>query len=199
MRVISIYSHNNGEAVIKERWQQEFQEILSIIRSIDAESLRTKKSKEKTMRGRMLYSPEALNRVFKAEFSKLDWNKARVQMVVSVELSSELPDFLIQKYSTIHKGFREIDFVKNRLGVEVQFGKYAFMVYNVLAKMTIFHKQGCIDAGVEIVPMRRMTTKGEMSTGVSYFEQMKADLESRGIADLDIPVLVLGIDSDSPK
>jgi hypothetical protein len=31
-----------------------------------------------------------------------------------------------------------MDFVKEHLGVEVQFGKYAFMVYNVCAKMTIF-------------------------------------------------------------
>jgi len=28
------------------------------------------------------------------------------------------------------------------------------MVYNVCAKMTIFHKLGHIDAGVEIVPMK---------------------------------------------
>lgn len=33
-----------------------------------------------------------------------------------------------------------------------------------------------------------------MSTGVSYFEQIKADLETRGAADLDVPVLILGID-----
>ena len=33
-----------------------------------------------------------------------------------------------------------MDFVKNKLGIEVQFGKYAFMVYNVYAKITIFHK-----------------------------------------------------------
>lgn len=32
-----------------------------------------------------------------------------------------------------------MDFVKERIGVEVQFGKYSFMVYNVCAKMTIFH------------------------------------------------------------
>jgi hypothetical protein len=31
-----------------------------------------------------------------------------------------------------------MDFVKEHLGVAVQFGKYAFMVYNVCAKMTIF-------------------------------------------------------------
>lgn len=36
--------------------------------------------------------------------------------------------------------FRDMDFVKERLGVEVQFGKYAFMVYNVCAKMTILQE-----------------------------------------------------------
>ena len=34
----------------------------------------------------------------------------------------------------------------------------------------------------------------EMSTGVSYFEQFVWDLEQRGVADIDIPVLILGID-----
>jgi len=32
-----------------------------------------------------------------------------------------------------------------------------------------------------------------MSTGVSYFEQFVWDLEQRGVSDIDIPVLVLGI------
>src|SRR5207253_1630299 len=32
--------------------------------------------------------------------------------------------------------FREMDFVKNKLGVEVQFGKYAFMVYSVISTKT---------------------------------------------------------------
>ena len=88
--------------------------------------------------------------------------------------------------------FREMDFVKNRLGVEVQFGKYAFMVYNVCAKMTIFNKLGIIDEGVEIVPVKAFAD--QMSTGVSYFEQFVWDLEHRGIADIDIPVMILGID-----
>lgn len=89
-----------------------------------------------------------------------------------------------------------MDFVKEKLGVEVQFGKYSFMVYNVCAKMTIFSKLGIIDTGVEIVPIRAFTREGgkrRMSTGVSYFEQFVWDLEHRGVADIDIPVLILGI------
>ena len=81
--------------------------------------------------------------------------------------------------------------MKQKLGVEVQFGKYAFMVYNVAAKMTIFHNQGIIDGGVEVVPMKSMADK--MSSGVSFFEQFKTDLEMRGVADIDIPVLIIGI------
>lgn len=33
-----------------------------------------------------------------------------------------------------------MDFVKNTLGIEVQFGKDAVMVYNACVKVTIFHK-----------------------------------------------------------
>ena len=77
------------------------------------------------------------------------------------------PDY---KPDELSKGaFRDMDFVKDKLGVEVQFGKYSFMVYNVCAKMTIFRKLKHIDAGVEVVPVKRFAD--QMSTGVSYFEQ----------------------------
>jgi hypothetical protein len=85
-----------------------------------------------------------------------------------------------------------MDFIKGKLGVEVQFGKYAFMVYNVSAKMTIFHNLGFVDAGVEIVPVKAFAS--EMSSGVSYFEQFVWDLDNRGVSNIDIPVLVLGVD-----
>lgn len=65
------------------------------------------------------------------------------------------------------------------------------MVYNVCAKMTIFRNQGLIDVGIEIVPVKALAD--DMSTGVSYFEQIVWDLEARGVADIDIPVLILGI------
>ena len=68
---------------------------------------------------------------------------------------------------------------------------------NVCAKMTIFAKLGVIDCGVEIVPVKAFAE--EMSTGVSYFEQFVWDLEHRGVSDIDIPVLIFGIDTDGVK
>lgn len=59
--------------------------------------------------------------------------------------------------------------------------------------MTIFSKLGHIDCGVEIVPVKAFAE--EMSSGVSYFEQFVWDLENRGVADIDVPVLILGIDA----
>jgi len=55
------------------------------------------------------------------------------------------------------------------------------MVYNVCAKMTIFHKLDVIDVGIEVVPIKEFAD--EMSTGVSYFEQFVWDLEQRGVSD----------------
>lgn len=194
MRVISVYSHKRAKSAIEKRWPEQLEEVLQIISSVDAEGLRLKKSKEKTMPGKILYSPIALNSEFRKLFSKAGWQKVRIEMKTSVRLQPNLPASLAREYVTKHRGFREMDFVKDKLGVEVQFGKYAFMVYNVLAKMTIFRNRGVIEAGIEIVPMARLAA--EMSTGVSYFEQIKADLQARGVADIDIPVLVLGIDTE---
>ncbi len=46
-----------------------------------------------------------------------------------------------------------------------------------------------------LIPVKEMQTL--MSTGVSYFEQLVWDLKNRGVADIDIPVLVLGIIPES--
>ncbi len=120
-------------------------------------------------------------------FAEWGWKKHRV--------SCEYPtEYYTANYTPSHttKGaFREMDFVKDRVGVEVQFGKYAFMVYNVCAKMTIFHNLNVIDVGIEIVPVKDFVI--EMSSGVSYFEQFVWDLKHRGISNIDIPVLILGV------
>jgi Restriction endonuclease BglII. len=65
------------------------------------------------------------------------------------------------------------------------------MVYNVCAKMTIFQKLGYINVGIEIVPVKELAE--QMSTGVSYFEQFTWDLEKRGVSNIDIPVMIIGI------
>ncbi|MFZ5808071.1 MAG: BglII/BstYI family type II restriction endonuclease [Chloroflexota bacterium] len=187
MIIAGIYSFNGGKDIIQSQYPVEIGEVEKIIAAVDSTQCKTKTSRERKMPGRTLYSPRALNSVFTKEFRLRGWEKFKVQCDYSTNyyVCGFVPD------SSSKGAFREMDFVKNRVGVEVQFGKYAFMVYNVCAKMTIFHKLGVIDVGIEIVPIKRFAE--EMSTGVSYFEQFVWDLEHRGVADIDIPVLVLGV------
>jgi hypothetical protein len=187
MIIAGVYSFNGGREYVESRFASELNEVRAIIANIDSISHKTKTSTEKTMRGKQLYSPRALNQAFKQQFEPRGWRNYRVKC--------EYPnEFYIDGYqsTTSSSGaFRDMDFVKGKLGVEIQFGKYAFMVYNVCAKMTIFHNQGVIDAGIEIVPVKDFVT--EMSSGVSYFEQFVWDLGHRGVSNIDIPVLILGI------
>jgi hypothetical protein len=188
MEIAGIYSFNYGEKIVQQKYSELFKEVCSVIKSVDANKCKTKKSEEKTMTGQLLYSPTELNRHFKTLFSNKMWTSVRVPC--------EYPtDFYVKGYKPkpLNKGaFREMDFVKEKLGIEVQFGKYAFMVYNVAAKMTIFKNLGHIDTGIEIVPVKSLVD--EMSSGVSYFEQFVWDLEQRGTSNIDVPVLVIGLD-----
>jgi hypothetical protein len=189
--VAGVYSFKGGREYIDEHYPELLKEIRAVISAVSAEDHRTKESKEKTMLGRLLYDPAALNETIKHDFFGRRWKAVRVPCEYPTKYYA--PDYAPD---TLNKGaFREMDFVKEKLGVEVQFGKYAFMVYNVCAKMTIFRNLGYIDAGVEVVPIKRFAD--EMSTGVSYFEQFIWDLEHRGVADIDVPALILGIDAHS--
>jgi hypothetical protein len=187
MRIAGVYSFNRGREIIEAQFATELRAVEQIIATVDSGKHKTKTSREKTMPGRKLYSPRALNKAFKAQFEKRGWRDHRV----ACEYPTQYYTGDFQPDDSFSGAFREMDFVKNRVGVEVQFGKYAFMVYNVCAKMTIFHKLGVIDVGIEIVPVKQFAA--EMSTGVSYFEQFVWDLDQRGISNIDIPVLILGI------
>jgi hypothetical protein len=189
VRVAAEYSFNRGKQEIAGRYPHLLAEVYAAIKEVDSSRHKRKRSAEKTMPGRMLYSPRSLNKAFTRAFDRNGgWHAVRVPCEYPTQ-------FYVDGYkSEFHNrgAFREMDFVKEKLGIEVQFGKYAFMVYNVCAKMTIFSNLGQIDCGIEIVPVKSFAD--EMSTGVSYFEQFVWDLEHRGISNIDIPVFILGID-----
>lgn len=190
MRIAGVYSFNHGKEEVTKHYADLLAEVDTVIRAVDSSKHKTKESVEKTMMGRMLFSPRSINTAFKEAFAAFPgWHPVRV--LCDYPTGHYLAGYQIR--SKNRGAFREMDFVKNKLGIEVQFGKYAFMVYNVCAKMTIFHKLGHINHGIEIVPVKAFAE--EMSTGVSYFEQFIWDLESRGVADIDIPVMILGIDA----
>ncbi|MDR0563485.1 MAG: hypothetical protein LBG78_00925 [Azoarcus sp.] len=192
MKIVARYDFNGGEQEVFSRYFNEYCEIEQVINAIDAHKLKLKVSEEKTMPGRLLYSPSELNKEFKSLLNPKGWKNHKIECDYT---HGKLLDGYVSAKPSSVKPFRDMDFLKSgvKLGVEVQFGKYAFMVYNVCANMTIFSNFGLIDTGIEIVPVKNFAD--EMSTGVSYFEQFAWDLTKRGTSNIDIPVLILGIDA----
>ena len=183
------YSFNNGKEEVARRFPDLLPEVSAAIKAIDAEQHRIKESKEKTKMGQLLYSPVFYQQRVQSGICRIWLEICRV--TCDYETAYYEPGY---SPKGLNKGaFREMDFVKNKLGIEVQFGKYSFMVYNVAAEMTIFRNLGHIECGIEIVPVKAFSS--QMSSGVSYFEQFVWDLKNRGVADIDIPVLILGIDA----
>lgn len=185
MKIVGEYDFAGGADVVKRDFAAELAEIVECINSLDREKYKTKISKEAVRKKGLLYSPIELNKGFKEFLNPLGWQNTRV--------ACDYPNYYIGGYEhrDTRGAFRDMDFVKNQLGVEVQFGKYSFMVYNVAAKMTIFRNLNVIHAGIEIVPVKELAM--QMSSGVSYFEQFAWDLDKRGVSNIDTPVLILGI------
>lgn len=180
MDIVYTYSHLGGEEILLVRHPNLYKEIVGVIKGINNPG-KSKISKEKTMKGKTLYSPPELNNLFKENFNKSGW--------------SELKDFYdikIPNYPHVVKGaYKQCDFYKNDVLIEVQFGKYAFMFYD-LAKFQYFYNQGKIKLGVEIVPCHFL--QKQMSTGVSYGEQLVYDLERLNKNFPSVPVMIVLVD-----
>ena len=86
-----------------------------------------------------------------------------------------------------------MDFVKGKVLVEVQFGKCAFMFYD-MAKFQYFFNENKADVGIEIVPCHALHS--QMYTGVSYGEQLVYDIERLKRHFPAVPVKVILLDVD---
>ncbi|MBX9788452.1 MAG: hypothetical protein K2Y37_06015 [Pirellulales bacterium] len=181
MRVVDVYSHKGGEAFIRQRHGAELAEVYKAVEATSAAACLRKLSKEKT-KPPLIFHPESLNLAIKSYLTKLGWTEPAPK---------SKKGFREPRINLGQREFREMDGIKNKVGLEVQFGKYAFMGYDIFSKMPIFANRGLIECGIEIVAIQSMLR--DMSTGVSSFSQIVMDMGARGEADVDIPTLILGI------
>jgi hypothetical protein len=88
--------------------------------------------------------------------------------------------------------YNQTDFVKDRVAIEVQFGKYAFVAYDLFVKHLAFYVGDQIDVGIEILPMKSLQT--QMSSGVPYFEGEFYNVIRQGRGVPAVPLVVVGIE-----
>ena len=74
--------------------------------------------------------------------------------------------------------YNQTDFVKDRVAVEVQFGKYAFVAFDLFVKHMAFFIGDSIDLGIEILPMKEL--QAHMSSGPGYYEGALYNLIRQG-------------------
>ena len=137
MKIVQTYSHLNGLEYLLVHKKTLWNEVQRVIQSVDGTVCKTKVSKEKTMSGKVLYSPIDMNRAFSGLLAEQGWAESRVSYWVTkserlirqtlakpadeqkaeIEAAGEKPIF----------SYKQTDFVKDRVAIEVQFGKYSFV------------------------------------------------------------------------
>ena len=203
MKIAETYSHLNGLEFLMVHKPALWKEIQTVIAAVDAAKCKTKVSKEKTMKGALLYSPIDMNAAFKRLLRKKKWDESRVSYWVTrseklirktltmsateqkkeIEAAGEKPIF----------SYNQTDFVKDRVAVEVQFGKYSFVAYDLFVKHLAFYVRDEIDVGIEILPMKSL--QSQMSSGVAYYEGEFYNVVRQGRGVPSVPLVILGIEA----
>jgi len=202
MRIGAKHSHLNGFEWILVHRPQIWSEIQTVVGGIDAEACRTKVSKERRSKGSRFYSPRDLNEAFKAAFSQLGWSESRIGYYVCDDADLirhiERLEPLEQRRQIENAGrvpihsYNQTDFMKDSVAIEVQFGKYAFVSYDLSVKHLSFYVSGAINVGVEILPLKSL--QAQMSSGVPYYEKALYDVVRQGRTSPPVPLVLLGIE-----
>ncbi len=155
------------------------------------------------MRGDLLYSPIDMNKSFSSLLAARNWSESRVSYWVThseklirqtlsksaeeqkseIEAAGETPIF----------SYNQTDYVKDRVAIEVQFGKYSFVAYDLFVKHLAFYVRDQIDVGVEILAMKSLQTN--MSSGPGYYEGELYNIIRNGRGVPAVPLVLIGVDN----
>ena len=201
MRIAASYSHLNGEEYLIVHHPKLRDEVVEVIESVDAEAHRTKVSKERGQHGRMLFSPPHMNKTFDSGLSELGWKERRSSFWVTSDekllrgvqglTAAEQRERIEAAGFEPIQSYNQTDFVKDRVAVEVQFGKYAFVAHDLFVKHLSFYVSDIIDVGIEILPMKVM--EREMSSGVPYYERDLLNVLRQGRGVPAVPLWIIGV------
>ena len=207
MKIVEQYSHLNGLEFLLVHKPNLWKEVNAVIEKVNAKACMTKVSKEKSMEGNLLFSPIDMNANFKRLLMNAGWKESRVSYWVTkneklirktitmdpeyqkkeIEASGEKPIY----------SYNQTDYVKERVAIEVQFGKYAFVAYDLFVKHLAFYVGDHIDLGIEILPMKSLQT--QMSSGVPYYEGELYNVIRQGRGVPAVPLVIIGINPQEMK
>ncbi|MEX0954004.1 MAG: BglII/BstYI family type II restriction endonuclease [Rhizobiaceae bacterium] len=201
MRIVETYSHLNGLEYLLVHKKKLWAEIRTVIKSVDATAFRTKISEEKRTAGQALFAPKQLNAAYKKFFKDAGWSEQHTSYWVTSDANiirktlqmgrDEQKAEIESAGKTAIHSYNQTDFVKDRIAVEIQFGKYSFVAYDLFVKHMAFFVGDVIDIGVEILPMKEL--QRQMSSGPGYYEGELYNLIRQGRGIPAVPLVLVGV------
>lgn len=108
--------------------------------------------------------------------------KSANEQKAEIETAGETPIF----------SYNQTDFVKDRVAIEVQFGKYSFVAYDLFVKHLAFYVRDQIDVGIEILAMKSL--QSDMSSGPGYYEGELYNIIRNGHGVPAVPLVLIGVE-----
>lgn len=202
MKIVQTYSHLNGLEYLLVHNPALWDQVKEVIQAVDANACRSKVSKEKTMKGKLLFAPIEMNKSFTRLLTARGWSESRVGYWVTH--SEKLIRQTISKSAQEQKAdieragekpifsYNQTDFVRERVALEVQFGKYAFVAYDLFVKHLAFYVRDEIDVGIEILAMKSL--QSNMSSGPGYYEGELYNIIRNGRGVPSVPLVLVGVE-----
>ncbi len=142
-----------------------------------------------------------MNLAFKEGFKKQGWSERRNTFWVTDDEATlrrvyrEPADIQREAIKEANRtpimSYNQTDFVKERVAVEVQFGKYSFVAHDLFVKHLSLYVSDIIDVGIEILPMKAL--EEEMSSGVPYYERDLLNVVRQGRGVPAVPLVLVGL------
>ena len=185
MKIANLYDQLDGLKIMEKRHKKLWKELQAAIAQIDANQY-TKSSKEKNRNRLTLYNQRAINEAFRDILKDKGWKVSKktyyyvtgdiatAREIASLRNKEEQKKRIKSTGLTAYATSNEVDFIKGRVAVEVQFGKYFSVAYDIFVKHTFSYLRGDIDVGIEIIPTKAMSEK--MDSGVPWFENEAANM-----------------------
>ncbi len=159
MKIANLYSHLNGYEYMLIHRKKLWDEIVDAISSINANDY-TKTSKARPTSGRDHYDQKAINKKFEEILFPQNWKSVKTpyyvtgdittaREIVGIRRKEEQRRIIESKGLEAIRTNNQVDFVKDRVAVEVQFGKYFSVAYDLHVKHTFFFLRNDIDVGIE--------------------------------------------------
>ena len=124
MRIVEHYSHLNGLEYLMVHKPKLWEEIQQVIANVDATKFKTKVSKEKNMKGKMLYAPIEMNKAMDEEFQQRGWSESRTSYWVAKDAK------LIRKTMTMEAKDQKAEIIES--GQTPLFSLWVLAIFHAL-------------------------------------------------------------------